>query len=195
MEAGSNNHLIVVGDFMIDRSWVVNAGVPDTVQAHGDVKPMKRIKPSWNSDRLGGAGMTLTALQAMCQLKGYKAVLHGIGIWSADDKELMERLARGHAPSASPGAPVQLHRLETTSRTGCTPITTIKSRFYSQIAEEQPQLIARYDQDPDDVEPKYGQEPLAGLQLPPAASVSAVLIADFNKGTVQPELIGALSRR
>jgi hypothetical protein len=195
MEAGSNNHIIVVGDFMIDRSWVVNAGVPDTVQAHGDVKPMKRIKPSWNSDRLGGAGIALTALQAMCRLKGYPAALHGLGIWSADDKELMERLARGRTESATPDVSVQLHRLQTTSREGCMPITTIKARFYSQVAEEQPQLIARYDQDPDETEPKYAQDPLAGLQLPPADAVRAVLIADFNKGTVQPELIGALARR
>lgn len=54
-------HILVVGDFMIDQEWVLS-GIPSpTSQAHGDINPMRRIHPTWNDKRAGGGGYGTTS--------------------------------------------------------------------------------------------------------------------------------------
>src|SRR5947208_308422 len=55
--------ILVVGDLMIDRNWVVpSKSALATSQAHDDIFPRKLINPLWTTDLLGGMGFIVRSL-------------------------------------------------------------------------------------------------------------------------------------
>jgi hypothetical protein len=216
--------ILVVGDFMVDREWILSGQSLSTVQAHDDIKPMRRIHPGWKYERLGGAGMTLMALKALSE-KYYsdKFYFYGVGLWNETDDILFGELAgvewqedpeqKGIWKLDATGKRIQksdskvkLYRLEIKIDNI---ITIIKSRYYRQIASDQPQLISRFDQDP----PQFDDETLEARRLNlvedkhldflpsvPSEQVSnskieAVVVMDFNKGLVTKNLLEKLSQK
>jgi hypothetical protein len=189
-------HILVVGDFMIDQAWIFS-GTPiasSTAQAHNDVRPNRRLHPTWDDKRLGGAGMTLMAIRTLCQINNLDFSVHGLGIWNQKDEQLIKYLVGDDAENN--GIPV-LYRLKVENERDVA--TTIKNRFYSYLADKKPRLIARYDQELD---PRKGQHPSFEKDpLPenlkenlPPNSICAVLVADFNKGAIQEKVLDALNK-
>ena len=57
--------ILVVGDLMIDRTWIVpGKSALATSQAHDDIPPRKLINPLWKTDLLGGLGFIVRAIVA-----------------------------------------------------------------------------------------------------------------------------------
>lgn len=200
-------HMIVVGDFMVDKEWILS-GIPlPTVQSHGLVQPMQRIHPTWRSDRLGGAGMALMALRTKLNELPRHIILHGLGVWNKNDHEYLCSMANTSQKNTF------MHRLNTQECFDVNNeiVTTTKYRFYTQLAEEMPRLINRYDQDPepDPERPPsdcdiYTNKPLAnfeenlrtiynGTDLKSIKSrFKYIFVADSNKGAIQRELLESI---
>jgi hypothetical protein len=181
-------NILVIGDFMIDQSWIISGASSPTAQAHGDIKPMKRIHPMNDDERLGGAGMSVSAIQTLCNRNNVNYKIHGIGLWNKKDDNLFLKLAKDSNEELG-CQNIELHRLEVENEDDI--VTTIKSRFYQQSAEDQPRLGWRFDQDPDPkIPPILKKTPLPNDSLP--KDVRAIWIADFNKGTITKELLSVL---
>lgn len=205
----NEHHILVVGDFMIDQEWILSGNPLPTVQSHGLIKPMQRINPTWRCDRLGGAGMALMALKTLFSADpDKKVVLHGLGLWKNEDHPRLVQLCNS---SQDDRVLVHLHRLQTQQglEDNDDIVTTTKLRFYTQLAEEMPRLINRYDQDPEpdpELSPCsniYSDSALQGFKDFLASAYpnevdsipnkfKAILIADFNKGVVQEDLLNWL---
>lgn len=185
----SGKHLLVVGDFMIDRAWILSGSPSVTSQSHADVIPMKRIFPARDDERPGGAGSSLAALRALCQITNSHYHIHGIGVWEQKDDQLLRRLVGEAKTEEGTRDRVELHRLNVKNEKDI--VTIVKARFYLQLADERPRLVARYDQDPDRP-PIFSEKPLENLDLPSPMDIQAVLVADFDKGTVQKSVLSAL---
>jgi bifunctional ADP-heptose synthase (sugar kinase/adenylyltransferase) len=195
----NSQHILVIGDFMLDREWILSGLPLPTVQSHSQVKPMQRIHPTWDDNRLGGAGMTLMALKTLCEKKDLNYSLHGIGLWNENDETLFQQLAGDEIR-------VKLHRLKIkTEMDSGKIVTSIKSRFYTQLAEEQPKLFNRFDQDPEpdpNLPPHksniFDDDPLQEIKAYFNAKniqlkdIKAVVIADFNKGVAQSSVLDKL---
>lgn len=163
--------VLVVGDLMVDRAWVVTGRVQETVQAHSDVKPLKRAFPCLIADRLGGAGLTASAIKAKSDCG---AEVHLLATYRDIDKRTLEG--------------VTLHRIRVAADSQ---LTTVKWRIYGLNARKVPALLFRFDQDPPaDALPKINTAHIRATlgKLDP----ELVVISDFNKGVVQPQLIAAL---
>lgn len=62
MSSKQKDCILVVGDLMVNRNWVLpNRSVSVTSQSHGDVPPRKLIDPGWQTDVLGRAACVLDA--------------------------------------------------------------------------------------------------------------------------------------
>ncbi len=187
--------ILVVGDFMIDREWVLSGQSSLTVQAHGDIKPMRRIHPGWKYERLGGAGMTLMALKALSEISENNNddfEFYGLGLWNQEDSPLLDKLAR--APYGAKFFNLEVEDLEEDEI-----ITIVKSRYYRRIASDQPQLIHRFDQDPPSSnettearQAKLKDNFLDRLSKQEIPDIEAVVIMDFNKGLVTQDLLTKL---
>jgi hypothetical protein len=199
MNNKKSSHILVIGDFMLDQEWILSGLPLPTVQAHSQVKPLQRINPTWNTQRLGGAGMTLMALKTLSETKSLEYNLHGIGLWNEKDESLFQQLAGDEKQ-------IKLHRLKVKSELDSSDIvTTIKSRFYTQLAQERPKLFSRFDQDPEpdpNLPPHesniFEGDPLQDIKeffknknIQPE-DIKAVLVADFNKGVVQKSVLESL---
>src|ERR1700743_1368894 len=88
--------VLVVGDVMIDRSWVVSGRIQDTVQAHDDVKPNKRHFPDSLADRLGGAGITAAALSHISDLAKLDVKVHLLGLFDPPDRSVIGKIIPHH---------------------------------------------------------------------------------------------------
>jgi hypothetical protein len=160
--------VLVYGDLMIDKTWVVQEKIEDSIQPHGDVVPLRRIAPGRLDESLGGAGTIAATLTHFCAPDVSVQLLCYSG--------LIENKILGD---------VTLHRLLTSGD----PLTTIKFRIwtYRPDADEKPELKYRFDQD--------APVPKLTGDLPDLPQLDLIIISDFKKGTVQPAIIDALLMR
>jgi sugar/nucleoside kinase (ribokinase family) len=158
----SPRNVLVVGDAMIDRAWVVAAGA-ETSQAHGDVAPRKVIDPSLENTRPGGAALTAAFLATDDQ--------RSVSLLAPCGRELELLLERARV-TPLPGF-VDASRQE-----------TIKFRVYADRGnDEPPALTHRFDLD---VMAAPFTVP-TGIPQP-----DFVVVADFQKGVVTQHLLAAL---
>src|SRR6266542_6649014 len=154
--------ILVYGDLMIDRTWIVTKPA-STAQRHGDVIPKRREAPTRSDEFLGGAGTIATALAHFCSIDASVHLLCYSGP--------IENKTRGN---------VTLHQLPTSSD----PITTIKFRVYIKAKNGKPKFKYRFDQD--------APAPVLTGNLPDLPQLDSIILSDFNKGAVQPQIINAL---
>ena len=192
-ESQESIDILVVGDFMIDQAWILSGMPSSTAQVHSNIKPMRRIHPEWKDKRLGGAGMTFMALKTIFKLdvpRNREIKIHGLGAWRKEDKKLIDQLAKETLQeNEEPKVTVSVKRLKYRKNTA----TIIKNRFYSQLAEDQPQLKYRFDQDLYPPNKEDNSNTLEDDLTDPSAhifrNIKAVLVADHNKGTITQELL------
>lgn len=169
--------ILVVGDLMIDRNWIVpTRSAISTSQAHDDVPPRKLVGPRWQTDVLGGSGVVArAALAAVQDSTTYLAAAWNNGFnprdfLSPEDKKNGKRIRF-----------IQAAR---------TPFNTEKFRIYEQSSKG-PKLAYRYDRDL--YWDKEAQRLLKGDQIydynaksdvdwPSPEEVGVVIVADFAKG-------------
>ncbi len=184
--------ILVVGDFMIDTGWVVSESSAPTAQAHAEVRPQKRLHPASESCRPGGAGTTCLALRTLFKRDEYE--IHGLGVWNRFDDHLwlQMRVWLADFPRKPADHVFKLHHLRVWKQSAL--VTTKKARYYVQLGEDAPQLMSRYDQDPDEhARPRFRRDPIPAT-LPPPSSIRAVVVMDFRKGAVQARVLNALRR-
>ena len=163
----STRNVLVVGDAMIDRAWVVAAGA-ETSQAHGDVAPRKVIDTTLENTRPGGAALT-AAFLARDRNKSCK-----VSLLAPCGHELSQLVK--HAGVDLPKGLIDDKRQDTT-----------KFRIYADRGnKEAPALTHRFDLDV--VAPAFAIP--SGLPQP-----DAVVIADFQKGVVTKALLAKLAGR
>lgn len=207
MTAAEAPVVLVVGDFLVDRAWVVEAVPSSERLGHGDVTGYRRRHPGRRDARPGGAGLTCLALRALLPA-GSPWRIHGLGLWRPDADPLWrgmgvrlggeERSGAGGDATAAGGestgsggeAPFTLHRLR--SDPGYRPVTVLKHRYYLRPDAGPPRLGGRFDQEPA-AAARYATDPLPSDL--PASRVGAVVLVDLEKHTVTPGLLAALERR
>jgi hypothetical protein len=162
-------NVLVYGDVMIDRNWIVSGRTETTVQSHADVIPMRRIDPRRLDDSLGGAGMTASAVAHLCASYSKVHLL-------ASSNEIDSRVLGGVTLLQIP----RRHMDES--------VTTTKLRIYTFNEKGLPVLRNRFDQDapPPDSTGKLPNK------LP---SPTHLIIADFKKGAIQPPLLQEMLNR
>lgn len=150
----STKNLLVIGDAMIDRAWVVAAGA-ETSQAHGDVAPQKVIDPSLAGVRPGGAALTAAFLATHTGSKVRLLAPYGKELERLLDTAKVELLPEFEAPDRQ---------------------DTIKFRIYADRGNNaRPMLTHRFDLD-------IGAGALTIPKNISAADF--VVVADFQKGVV-----------
>jgi hypothetical protein len=184
--------ILVLGDFMIDVTWILSEVPSPTSQHHGGIPAIRRLHPDWNDERPGGAGMTCMALSA---LRGAPAQyeVHGLGVWNPrDDKRWINLDVQVHNEFSVKHPKFWLHRLNVKDPDEV--VTTVKRRYYYQWFTDTPRLAFRFDQDPTK-KPTF-LKPL----LPKSVSillpyVKVVVVMDFDKGCVQAGMLAELYAR
>ena len=162
-------NVLVYGDVMVDRSWIVSGRTEATAQKHAKVQPMRRIYPEHLDDSLGGAGMTASAVSHLC---ARFCKVHLLAASGAIDSRVLGGVELIQIP--------RRHKDET--------VTTIKMRIYSINEEGLPTLRHRFDQD--------APAPDATDELPlNLLSPSHLIVSDFAKGAVKPSLLRRLLER
>lgn len=191
-EKDRTKHVLVVGDFMIDQAWITKETEDSgTEQKHDSVKPKKRKHPTWNDKRLGGAGMIFMALRTLCKRETLDCQIHGLGIWHLNDDNLIRSLI--NEDSGNTNNEVALFRLKVTNEDDI--VTTIKSRIYSQNRDDEPILESCYAQESHlNTLPSFEKDPLPNTlkKYLSDKNVVAIVVADFNKGTIQAPLLKVL---
>jgi bifunctional ADP-heptose synthase (sugar kinase/adenylyltransferase) len=183
--------ILVIGDLMIDKSWILSEIPCPTSQLHQSIIPQKRENPKAQAYKPGGAASTCLSLRILSETRNQKYSIIGMGIWNSHDDNIWHGMRVATSLNNVKKIKDNNERLFTilqlkTQNPGES-VTTIKFRMYSRSISDIPELFARFDQDPDHT-PHFSDEPFAGLALP-KESVKAVVIMDFNKGTVTKELI------
>ncbi len=215
-------HIVVVGDFMVDRTWLLAGDATETSQAHGDVVPKKRLHPTWKALRPGGAGMHVMALQALhrvfkneefskrlegdlksliagipCEIK-----VHALGLWGqagagdgslvTDLPHLLGRFNKIDGREVSPT--VEAHLITAKDKNGDDVdfVTTLKTRFYSEGPGDRPTLSFRFDQDPPKPHEDTTYELPDSDTLPAGDQVASVFVSDFDKGAVNEKVLTAV---
>src|SRR5258708_17816388 len=133
-EIPQKRSFLIVGDTVIDRTWVVSSAPPtSTSQAHFDVAPWKLVEPHRKCDVLGGAATIARSVAMLAP----DAQVHLAGAWGNE-------LHPGDCVPDEPGfdeAPrIRFHMVANT------PFTREITRVYEATADE-PRLKARYDRD------------------------------------------------
>lgn len=148
----SPRNVLVIGDAMIDRAWVVVAGA-ETSQAHGDVAPQKVIDPALAGTRPGGAALTAAFLATDRNIKAWLLAPYG--------NELRQLLIQAEVQT--------FEALADAARQD-----TIKFRIYADRGDKKrPELSHRFDLD-------IGADNLRiPPHIPPP---DCILVADFLKG-------------
>jgi bifunctional ADP-heptose synthase (sugar kinase/adenylyltransferase) len=167
--------ILVVGDFMIDRSWIVGSAGASTSQAHDNVLPQQRLELEKSDIRPGGAGLTVCAIQRT--MKGNSCAITLLASWSKADSRV-ERMF----PNCNEDMPrINLVRLPPKDESAV--VTTEKFRIYQKTSSAPLKLQARYDQDAK-VNTQWDLQP--DIRLP--SKPCAVVITDFAKGVICEEL-------
>jgi sugar/nucleoside kinase (ribokinase family) len=162
-------NVLVYGDIMIDRNWIVSGRTETTVQRHADVMPMRRIASNRLDDSLGGAGMTAAAVAHLC---ARYCKVHLLGASAVIDSRVLGSVT-----------PVQIPRRHFDES-----VTTTKLRIYNVNEKGLPVLRYRFDQDAPPPE-------LTGELPNNLPSPSHLIISDFKKGAVQPPLLETILER
>lgn len=185
--------ILVVGDLMLDMNWTIENRSQygkSTSQTHGGVSPYFRNYPSAIDFRPGGAGLAALALtlderlevhllSAACGTQELDA-FRACGFYLTDDRDAENRL-------------VAWHPLDWEGQAN--PVTTIKWRFNSldKLPNRKPFFFLRIDQDPppesriSDFLPRHLEDS--------EVSYEAILVMDFGKGAVSPNLIRRLAEK
>ncbi|SRR6266481_4975447 len=162
--------ILVVGDLMIDRTWVVpNKSSIATSQAHDGIPPRKLINPLWQTDVLGAAGFVARA--ALSAAPGSK--IHFAGGWQ--DSFNPSEFLSPEDKAANPQPRISFIRAATT------PFNTEKFRIYEDTAEE-PRLVYRFDRDLSDDRGQMYKVLAKDDIWPPPEEVAVVIVSDFAKG-------------
>lgn len=188
MTTPARKRVLVVGDLMLDRSWIVKARhATSSSQSHGGIAPYTRLYPIAEDFRPGGAGLAATALAVFDDLE--------VHLLTADcnplDTPLFEHCGIRRDSSATSGSQsVQWHTMPWTSPSR--PITTIKTRYYSieKSPNQKPFLFSRIDSDPP-------ADTQIDSTLPESLpnEFDFILIMDFAKHAVTESLIQNLQER
>ena len=196
--ASKRSSILIFGDFMIDKAWIVDLPKNSTSQNHAGVQGCKRTNPSHNDARLGAAGMFTSFLTQLLMQNAHDAVdVYAIGAWNKSDSDLMHTLLTRSVAGA-----ISTTQLLNTPNFGTGfSGTIIKHRYYQVVSNRESRLVARFDQDPD------GDEAVAGTSdfvtelqksldaIRSLESIKAVVILDFCKGVVTKESLGILFDR
>lgn len=182
----AGKHVLVVGDVMIDSTWLVGGTTPGgTSTPHFGIERRRLIRPPSSSgkplrtDVLGGAGSAVRWLLAADPAVYVKL----LGAWAPETKPKLlvpdqpEKAATGGSRKSASA------RLEPTVLVK-TPFTTTKWRLF-EYAEGRPALFARFD---DDLGPNSYPVLLTSPTWPAPTAVDVVVVDDFDKGllSLQP---------
>lgn len=183
--------ILVIGDLMIDKSWILSEIPCPTSQLHQSIIPQKRENPKAQAYKPGGAASTCLSLRILSETRNQKYSIIGMGIWNSHDDNIWYDMRVATSLNNEKKIKDNNERLFTllqlkTQNPGES-VTNIKFRMYSRSISDIPELFARFDQDPD-YKPHFSNEAFTGLALP-KGSIKAVVIMDYNKGTVTKELI------
>lgn len=186
-KATRSNHkkYLVVGDLMLDRSWICSFRIGATSQAHGGIVPQKRFHPSAIDYRCGGAALAAFAISHFPDTE-----VHLLSAEVSNSDLAVFESCGLESPKSSPPVQdkVQWHKLSW--KTPNTPVSTTKFRIYQQFPGQTPKLRLRFDQDPpDDV---VIDDTLPGSLSP---VYDAILVSDFGKGVVTRGLLRALHKK
>lgn len=180
------NVVLIVGDFIIDRTWLV--GEPSLAEQHNshyDVHPRNMVDPAREPDVAGGIGTIARALAAVAN--GLEIVC--VGAWSAYASAEMERrlLPPDCDPSLKKPSSATFRRLIET------PFTNLKSRFYlPQVGGAQ--LKYRFDRNAENVDPSRVPD-YDAIDWPDPNDVRLVILGDYGYGMLKaPKLKQRLSR-
>ncbi len=187
----SKQKVLVVGDLMLDRTWLTSFRASPTSESHANVEPHTRFNPEAIDVRAGGAGMTALSisshpmdtevhlLSSDCHSDDVR-VFQNLGLWRAETSDCSEENRPPHA--------VTWHILEWDP--SIKPITTVKFRIFDRMAGQTPKLRHRFDQDPPN-DSKI--EPCLPASLP--QDIDIVFLSEFNKGAITENLLMALQER
>lgn len=159
-------NILVYGDVMVDRNWIVSGRTETTVQSHADVTPMRRIAPGRLDDSLGGAGLTAAAVAHLC---ARYCKVHLLAASGPIDSRVLGGVTLLQIPR---------HHMDES-------VTTTKLRIYNVNEKGLPVLRHRFDQDAPP--PKSTFDLPSGLPSP-----SHLIVSDFKKGAVQPQLLAKM---
>lgn len=181
-----NTQYLVVGDLMLDRSWICSSRVGSTSQTHGGVLPQKRFHSSAIDYRCGGAALAAFALSHFPNSEVHLLSAEA----STSDLETLTSCGLTSSPATyvANEDKVLWHTLKTLP--AGKPITTTKFRIYGKFPGQAPKLQFRFDQDPPD-----GIKIDHDLPHTLAVNYDAILISDFAKGVVTTELLRELHKR
>jgi hypothetical protein len=178
--------VLIVGDFIIDRTWLV--GEPSLVEQHNshyDVHPRNMVDPSREPDVAGGIGTIARALAAVTN----DLEIVCLGAWSEYASAEMQR--RLLPPDADPQlirpSTMAFHRLRET------PYTNLKSRFYlPQLGGAR--LEYRFDRNAVNVD-SVRPAALDDVEWPDPDDVRLVILGDYGYGMLKaPRLRQRLAR-
>jgi ATPase family associated with various cellular activities (AAA) len=176
--------ILVVGDLMVDRNWLVpSKSAISTSQAHDDVPPSKLIGPRWQTDVLGGAGVVARAALVAAP----NSTIYLAGAWK-DGFDPRDFLCPEDKKN---GGRIKF------IRAAKTPFNTEKFRIYEQSSKGE-KLANRYDRDlywdeeaqnrsnGDEIY-RYNTKP--DIDWPSPKDVGVVIVADFAKGLLDMKLV------
>ncbi len=163
MVPAAPGHILIVGDFIIDRTWLVtDLPLPKRVESHYDIIPSTLVNPKNQTDVAGGVGTIARCIAATSTAEVTFA--SGWGKDVADPRELF--------PKDGLTDPARIHHI----RLGEAPFTTLKSRVFTSDPRG-PALRGRYDRNL-----KSGDVTPFPYSLPGKDGVSAVIVADYDYG-------------
>src|SRR5438874_1119524 len=112
-------HILVVGDFIIDRTWLVtDLPLPKRVESHYDIIPGTLVSPKNQTDVAGGVGTI-----ARCIAATSAADVTFAGGWSKDIADPRELFPEKDGLTDRS----RIHHI----RLGEVPFTTLKSRVFT----------------------------------------------------------------
>lgn len=168
---GSPKDILVAGDLMIDRTWIVHPYNSESIQSHGGIDALKLIDRKANNGALGGAGSIVRRLIA----RGARVRL--AGAWS---KVLQFALSNNHRKFI-PEIPAKsdlFHGIQTC----VTEFDTERHRIYEGDRDSQVFKLSFFNDltAADHAEPNLNEWPAEN-------EISAVIYGDYARGLLELE--------
>jgi hypothetical protein len=171
----ARNVVLNVGDFIIDRTWLV--GEPSLAEQHNsryDIPPRNMVEPEREPDVAGGIGTIARALAAVTS----DLEILSVGAWSEYVyAEMRNRLL----PPDFDRSIAQPSRLEF-YRLFETKFTNLKSRFYLPDLHGA-RLTYRFDRNTNTVDEKHPPKPLK-VDWPAPEDVRLIILGDYGYGVL-----------
>jgi hypothetical protein len=162
------NRILIVGDLILDRTWLVSkTPTASTSQSHGDVRPLRSPFPEKRTDIIGGAGGVARAICAMDK----DAEVDLFGEWPNDFDPIAT------IPETDFRRRIKAHRC------GWTDFITEKLRIYVEKPFSSG-FERRFDRDLT----KLARRGPLDVQWPRKEDISAVVVMDYGKGFVDQVL-------